>query len=271
VGRSPHKKGTNQKGADQIKAVRYVEQKMNQTYQKNNPETIQKMFGSIAKQYDRTNAVLSFNLHRYWNQSLIKAVQSDRPMKQYLDLCAGTGEIAFTFLSQRQTPVEAFLLDFSEEMLSCAQAKEKENPFKQHRIQYIQADAQEIPLPSNSIDCVTIAYGIRNVKNPKACVEEVLRVLRPGGSFAILELTQPDNPIMKLGHKIYLKTILPVVGKVIATNKEAYRYLCNSIQAFTPPAQLESTLKEVGFEKTAQKPLTGGIATIISGSKPEEL
>lgn len=242
---------------------------MSQTYQKNHPETIQKMFDSIAKQYDRTNAIQSLNLHRYWNQALIKNVQGSTPIKQYLDLCAGTGEIAFTLLAQQKDPVEAFLLDFSGEMLKYAEAKEKVKPFKRHRVQYIEADAQEIPLSSESIDCVTVAYGIRNIKDSKMCFKEVLRVLRPGGKFAILELTQPRNPILKLGHKIYLETILPIVGKVIATNKEAYRYLCNSIQTFTPPNQLEAVLKDVGFENTAQKSLTGGIATLISGSKPK--
>jgi len=242
---------------------------MTKTYQKNQPETIQQMFGSIAKQYDRTNAILSFNLHRYWNKKLVQSViNKNRSIQQYLDLCCGTGEIAYTFLKHTKYQTEAFLLDFCEEMLDCARSKADSVSASPHQLQYIQGDAQQIPLPSSSVDAVTVAYGIRNVKSPKACVEDVYRVLRPGGVFAILELTQPRSTIMQFGHRLYLRTVLPVVGKMTAANKEAYEYLSTSIQAFIPPETLENYLIEAGFEQTHRHPMTGGIATIVSGSKP---
>lgn len=241
---------------------------MTKTYQKQQPETIQKMFGSIAKQYDRTNAILSFNLHRYWNKELVKTVNQLPSCQQYLDLCCGTGEIAYTFLKHANNRTEAFLLDFCQEMLDCAKAKQSPSASKNHHIQFIQGDAQEIPLPRESIDAVTIAYGIRNVKDPQKCVSDVFRVLRPGGKFAILELTQPSRPLMKFGHKIYLRTILPVIGKFAAANQEAYEYLSSSIQEFIPPETLENLLVNTGFHGTSRRPLTGGIATIVSGSKP---
>lgn len=241
---------------------------MTQTYQKQQPESIQKMFGSIAKQYDRTNAILSFNLHRYWNRELVKTIRQESPCRRYLDLCCGTGEIAYTFLKKANNPTEAFLLDFCQEMLDCAKSKRYSKDVSSHQIQFIQGDAQAIPLPSESIDAVTIAYGIRNVQEPQKCVSDVYRVLRPGGKFAILELTQPSQPVMKLGHKIYLRTLLPVIGKFAAANQQAYEYLSNSIQEFIPSETLEGMLHHSGFTETKRRPLTGGIATIVSGSKP---
>jgi len=238
-------------------------------YHKEDPDTIKAMFGSIAKQYDRANAIMSLNMHRHWNRALVRTVTNHSPPKNYLDLCSGTGEIAFTFLKQAKSPCEAFLLDFCSEMLQCAQEKAERNNFSDHHIHFLQADAQEIPLPSESVDCVTMAYGIRNVKDPTKSAQEVIRVLKPGGCFAILELTQPQNPLMKFGHQLYLKAFIPLVGKWVALNPKAYRYLCNSIQNFIPPAKLEQVLKDAGFHKTSTRSLTGGIATILLGIKGE--
>jgi demethylmenaquinone methyltransferase / 2-methoxy-6-polyprenyl-1,4-benzoquinol methylase len=265
---SPHRKKAKNRVAGRINTALFAEMEMKKTYQKNQPESIQEMFGSIAKQYDRTNAIMSFNLHKRWNKTLANLVAEQKKPSQYLDLCCGTGEIAYTLLRQTERPIETFLLDFCQEMLDCAKQKQKEKSLAPHHLHYIQADAQQIPLPGESIDATTIAYGIRNVQDPKKCAQEVFRVLRPGGMFAILELTQPKQPVMRLGHKLYLSTFLPIIGKMTAANKDAYRYLSKSIQAFIPPSQLENTLKESGFINTAQISLTGGIATIITGTKP---
>lgn len=236
-------------------------------YTKNNPKTIESLFNKIAPQYDRANSLMSLNLHKKWNTALSKIILSNGEPDQYLDLCSGTGEIAFTTLKRIQSECEAFLLDFSDKMLSCAKEKSNRMVSHNHRIHYLHADAQEIPLPSESIDAVTIAYGIRNVKDPARCIQEVHRVLRKGGTFAILELTQPKNPLMKIGHKIYMKMFLPVVGKFIASDKEAYQYLCNSIQSFLLPQDLEEILIDKGFQESKIKPMNGGIATIITGKK----
>lgn len=236
-------------------------------YTKDNPDTIESLFSKIAPQYDRANSLMSLNLHKKWNKTLSREILSHGEPGHYLDLCSGTGEIAFTTLRSIKEPCEAFLLDFSDKMLGCAKQKSDKKELRKHRIHYLHADAQEIPLPSSSIDAVTIAYGIRNVHDPVRCIQEVYRVLKSGGTFAVLELTQPDNPVMKLGHKLYMKTFLPVVGKFVASDKQAYQYLCHSIQEFLKPKDLERILLENGFEETAIKPLSGGIATIITGKK----
>jgi demethylmenaquinone methyltransferase / 2-methoxy-6-polyprenyl-1,4-benzoquinol methylase len=237
------------------------------TYNKHDPKSIQKMFGSIAKQYDRTNAILSLQMHRYWNRQLILMTLSKKAPKTYLDLCCGTGEISLNYLKNCSTPCEAYLLDFCPEMLIYAQERANKLHPRGNKISYLQADAQEIPLLNESIDCATMAYGIRNIADPQKCFREVFRVLRSEGKIGILELTQPQNPLLKIGHSLYLNTVVPLMGKMITSNREAYQYLCNSIKAFVRPLELEKMLKEAGFKKTQIKPIQGGIATILLAEK----
>lgn len=236
-------------------------------YSKEDPQTIKCLFNKIAPQYDRANALMSFNLHKKWNRTLSQMILSKGDPSKYLDLCSGTGEIAFTTLKDMKLPSEAFLLDFSDKMLDCAKNKELTIDPNKHRIHYLHADAQAIPLPENSIDAITIAYGIRNVQNPARCIEEAHRVLKNGGIFAILELTRPTHSIMKMGHKIYTKFLLPIIGRYVASDAQAYNYLQRSIQSFIQPMVLENLLKHAGFKQTLVRPLSGGIATIISGHK----
>lgn len=238
------------------------------SYTKENPDTIQSMFGSIAKDYDRTNALLSLWMHKYWNAKLVKLVTDRQESKILLDLCAGTGEIAFQWLKKSPAPKIAFLLDFCPEMLEYAKKKSEQHRFSSHQIDYIQADAQKIPLPDQSVDTVTIAYGIRNVSSPEACFKEVQRVLKPGGTFGILEATMPSSPLLKPFHRLYLRKVLPFLGGLTAKNKQAYQYLCNSIQSFSKPEELKLKLAENSFDKITLHPLTGGIATVILASKP---
>jgi demethylmenaquinone methyltransferase / 2-methoxy-6-polyprenyl-1,4-benzoquinol methylase len=237
-------------------------------YNKNRPHTIQEMFNSIAKKYDRTNDFMSFYLHRHWNHELVKRVQHDQTPHRLMDLCSGTGDIAFNYLKHASAPCEAFLVDFSSEMLACAQAKASKLPLQQHQIEYVVADVQRLPFENQSMDCATMAYGIRNVHHPVQCIQEVYRVLKPGGCFGILELTRPQNRLLRFGHKIYLRTLLPILGKWITQNECAYRYLRQSIHTFIPPDVLEDNLRSAGFIKTGRYSLAGGIATIITGYKP---
>lgn len=236
-------------------------------YTKKDPKTIENMFDNIAPQYDFANSLMSLNLHKGWNEKLAKTVLADGSPKRYLDICCGTGEIAFNLLKHVDYECEAFLLDFSEKMLDCAKAKAGTLPQKQHQMHYLRADAQQIPLPSDSIDAATIAYGIRNVQNPEKCIREVYRVLRKGASFAILELTQPNNQVLKFGHKLYMKAFLPMIGKYVTADRDAYQYLCGSIQEFLKPSDLENLLKKIGYQNTRIQPLTLGVATIIKGQK----
>jgi demethylmenaquinone methyltransferase/2-methoxy-6-polyprenyl-1,4-benzoquinol methylase len=238
------------------------------SYDKNDPETIKLMFGDIAQHYDRLNAILSFKLHRFWNASFVRKTIIPAQPTSLLDLCCGTGDIAYGYLSKTSSKTTVYMLDFCEEMLAHAKTKaEQMHLNEKHDLIFLQADAQHIPLPSSSIDCVTISYGIRNIKSPLKCLSEVFRVLKPGGVLGILELTRPANPVLRLLHQIYLRTVFPLVGKLVASNQAAYQYLCNSIHSFMLPKDLIEIIIEAGFTDVQSKTHLGGIATIFLGKR----
>lgn len=240
------------------------------SYKKEDPQTIQAMFGSIASNYDKTNAILSFQLHKLWNSKLVHYVTDKHDATSLVDLCCGTGDIAFDLLKKRDSHCHAYLIDFCPEMLECARQKSHHLPHnKTHQISYIEADVQSIPLPDNRAACATMAYGIRNIKDPAKAIKEVFRVLQQDGRFGILELTQPQNRILASLHRCYLRFILPFLGKWLTNNGDAYHYLCNSIQTFVSPGAVETMLKQAGFENIRRHSLNGGIATIITGQKPK--
>jgi demethylmenaquinone methyltransferase/2-methoxy-6-polyprenyl-1,4-benzoquinol methylase len=225
------------------------------------PVLVRSLFSRIAPQYDRGNALLSFSLHRLWNRQLVRAVGEPDVL---LDLCAGTGAISLDYLNKQKTPKKAILLDFCKEMLDQAKRKAGYLPHKLHTLTYLEANAEQIPLPSSSCDAATLAYGIRNIQHPNACFAEVKRVLKPGGIFAILELTRPKNPLLRLGHALYLNTLLPLMGMLTSGDRPAYEYLSSTIQTFASPEELAALLQSQGFSNIRCQPLWGGIATLIT-------
>ena len=215
------------------------------------PDTIRACFADIASGYDRANGFNSLGLHHIWNQKLVDSVGKGDTL---LDLCAGTGEIASRYCATYNA--SATLLDFCPEMLEIA--KTKSPLFKT-----IVADVQHIPLSDCIYDAITIAYGIRNVKDRSACFNEVSRLLKPGGHFGILELTKPKSFLLRAMHKAYTTTALPIIGKLISGNKEAYQYLASSIQQFVEPQTLHQELIAANLTPIKTLSLAGGIATII--------
>ncbi len=221
------------------------------TYRRSAPDTIRDCFADIAKGYDRSNTVHSFGMHHIWNQKLVNLIGQGEHL---LDLCAGTGEIARRYC--KTYGAKATLLDFCPEMLEIA--KRKSDAFET-----LVADAQKIPLDDRAFDAITIAYGIRNVKDRIACFKEVARLLKPEGHFGILELTKPTTPLIRSMHKAYTTTLLPLFGKLLAGNGEAYSYLASSIQEFVQPEVLCKELKEAKLNPIQTVRLAGGAATII--------
>lgn len=236
-------------------------------YNKNDPKTIQTMFNSIAERYDLTNSVLSMQMHKRWNHTLVSSLM-DSSSHTVVDLCCGTGDIAFDYLKTTTSPCEIYLVDFCSNMLACAKEKSHKLLFPPaHQLQFLEADVQVLPFENELADRATMAYGIRNVKNPEKAIQEVHRILKPGGRFGILELTRPTNRFLRLGHQLYLQVVLPLLGKFLTNNKEAYSYLQGSIDSFIAPADLEQLFIKNGFIHTRRISLSGGIATIIIGEK----
>lgn len=243
-----------------------------QQYRKDDPISIQQMFSSIAERYDTGNAALSFGLYRVWNSRLIRRVLfTPRPPEQILDLCCGTGAITFSYLKainrRGSKPGEISLVDFSPGMIETARRKSKHQNPANASLRFFVGDAQAIPLANHSVDAVVIAYGIRNVADPARCLNEVYRVLRPGGRLGILELTRPAHPLLRLGHNVYLRAVVPLLGRMVTSNAEAYHYLCNSVQSFVAPDVLGHTIRMAGFKHTEVQPLMGGVATLLYGEK----
>lgn len=229
-------------------------------YDKTNPLSIRALFNGIAPRYDFGNAVLSGNLHRLWNRRLVSHVVATNP-EHILDLCSGTGEITRRMICQK--PNSSYtLVDFSEEMLGVAKKR-----LKSSSVTFCQADAEALPLGDNSFDAATCAYGIRNIQNRENAFAELYRVLKPGACVAIAELTRPSGQILRTLHKMYLRTMVPLIGRAITSNEQAYTYLCNSIETFVPTEQIIDELKAAGFSNIKAKPQTFGIATLFFADK----
>lgn len=241
-----------------------------EVYEKSTPGAIRSLFNSIAQDYDRANSLMSFGMHYVWNRRLVKSLGVDfRKPNTLLDLCAGTGEISYEYLKQAKAAGAAcqsvHLLDFSEGMLE--QAKVKSKAYCEHKLSFHVADAQVLPLPAACVDYATMAYGIRNVQDPKKAAFEVLRVLRPGGTWGILELTRPQNGVLRWGHNLYLQHVLPLIGRAAASNEEAYNYLARSIREFLQPQDVAAMLRSLGFASVTLKPVFGGVAHILLAKK----
>ena len=230
------------------------------TYNKSNPSSIRELFNSIAPRYDLGNAVLSGNLHRLWNRRLVAEVLKNAP-HDILDICCGTGEITKR-MGKKRPEANYTLLDFSEEMLAIAQKR-----LSLAHCSYFAANAEVLPFKDASFDAVTCAYGIRNIQNREACFKEVFRVLRKGAIIGIVELTRPNSSFLRTLHAVYLQTMVPLVGRALTSNQDAYTYLCNSIKGFVPAEQIVNELRDAGFSDVQIKPQTFGIATLFLAKK----
>jgi demethylmenaquinone methyltransferase/2-methoxy-6-polyprenyl-1,4-benzoquinol methylase len=228
------------------------------------------MFGRIAPRYDLLNHLLSFNLDKRWRARTVSRVAQilDRPDAQVLDLCCGTGDVLLALEARRQRDPRArkpaLASDFCHPMLVEARRKIDARGF---RSPLFEADALSLPLAGASLDLITVAFGFRNLANYQHGLEEMLRVLKPGGVAAILEFSQPSNIAFRALYGFFSRRVLPRIGGWISGSPEAYSYLPESIRKFPGAEQLAEDMRRAGFSRVEFERMTGGAVALHLGRK----
>lgn len=220
------------------------------------PADVAAMFDSVAESYDRTNDLLSFGQDRIWRKRVLREVNPVAG-QTILDLAAGTGSSSIVFLKPE---VKVIASDFSKGMLEVGKKRHPE-------LEFVFADATQLPFKDASVDAVTISFGLRNVQQPKKALSEMMRVLKPGGKVVICEFSQVSVPVLKQLYSFYLKRVLPRLSKLLAKNMGAYEYLAESILAWPNQKQLVGWLEEAGFEQAGFRNASFGVVAIHSARK----
>lgn len=229
---------------------------------------VRKMFGQIAPRYDLMNHLLSLNIDRYWRWRAVRKlrVSADIPV---LDMCCGTGDLAIAIADRTPKSVGVVGSDFCNEMLDIARDKCSDRGKPRGRITYLEADSQALPFESNTFQCVTVAFGLRNVADTDQGLREMIRVCRPGGQVMVLEFSRPRLWGLRQIYGFYFSHILPRVGQWMARNDQsAYSYLPESVGQFPDGQQLADRMSSLGLTEVRFSPLTFGVATIYEGTKP---
>ena len=216
------------------------------------------MFDGVAKNYDKANDLLSFGSARIWRKKVAKLVNS-KPGQIILDLAAGTGSSSIVFLREGVKVVAA---DFSQGMLEEGRRRHPE-------LEFVFADAANLPFADQEFDTVTISFGIRNVEKTEVALEEMLRVLKPGGKLVVCEFSRIPNKFFNSLYRFYLRNILPTLSALVSKTPEAYSYLAESIDAWPSQQELVKIIEAAGFESVSYLNQTFGIVAIHSGFKPK--
>jgi len=222
---------------------------------------VRAVFDGVASNYDLMNDVMSGGIHRVWKADMI-ATLKPRPDMRLLDLGGGTGDIAFRFRAKGGGPVT--VCDINKEMLSVGRDRAVDRGVLDG-IDWVCGDAETLPFPDRSVDAVTIAFCLRNVTHIDEALREARRVLRPGGRFLCLEFSHVVVPGLAQLYDQYSFKVLPLMGQLVARNRDAYQYLAESIRKFPRQAELVERMTAAGFERASFRNLTGGIAALHSG------
>lgn len=222
------------------------------------------MFTSIAPRYDLLNHVLSFNIDRLWWRKTARAFAAilSRPEAQVLDLCCGTGDMTLALRRQAGKSSPRIMgADFSHAMLQRASYKAAATA-----VRWVEADALRLPFPDGHFDLVTSAFGFRNLANYDAGLQEIMRILRPGGEFGILDFGEPEGLVGNC-YRIYFKRVLPAIGTLISGVQGPYAYLPASVARFPAPGEMLQRIQQTGFRESSWAPYTLGIAGLYRGKK----
>ncbi|MEX8059416.1 demethylmenaquinone methyltransferase [Microbacterium sp. 16-032] len=224
------------------------------------PKRVSGMFDQVAAAYDRTNSVLSLGNDRFWRVATLRAVAPQRG-ERILDLAAGTGTSSMAFVSSGAHVVAA---DFSRGMIEEGRRRHGDVP----NLEFVQADATDLPFADGEFDAVTMSFGLRNVIDPRRALRELRRVTRPGGRIVVCEFSHPPSRAFNGLYRFYNDRVLPIVAKAVSSNAEAYDYLNESIRDWPDQPTLAGWMRDAGWDDVAYRNLTFGIVALHRGIRP---
>lgn len=223
------------------------------------------VFSSVASKYDIMNDLMSGGVHRIWKQFTIE-LSGVRAGHHVLDVAGGTGDLAIKFARLVGSDGKVVLADINSEMLAVGRDRLTDLGALEN-IDFIQADAQSLPFVSNTFDCISIAFGLRNITDKNTALISMLRVLKPGGRLLVLEFSKPGNPLLSKLYDTYSFQVLPRLGKLIANDSASYKYLAESIRMHPDQQTLKTMMIDAGFQQCSYHNLSGGIVAIHRGTK----
>ena len=224
------------------------------------------VFHSVAARYDLMNDLMSGGIHRIWKRFTIE-LSGVRRGNAVLDIAGGTGDLAARFADLVGDQGRVVLADINDSMLRVGRDKLIDGGHAGN-IEFVQADAQDLPFPDDSFDCVTIAFGLRNVTDKDRALRSMLRVLKPGGRLLVLEFSKPGNEVLSKAYDTYSFKLLPLMGKLVANDSESYQYLAESIRMHPDQETLRDMMEDAGFSRCEFHNMTGGIVAVHRGVKP---
>jgi demethylmenaquinone methyltransferase/2-methoxy-6-polyprenyl-1,4-benzoquinol methylase len=223
------------------------------------------VFHSVAARYDIMNDLMSGGVHRIWKRFTIE-LSGVRRGNAVLDIAGGTGDLAARFAEIVGDKGRVVLADINDSMLQVGRDKLIDTG-KLANIEFVQADAQYLPFPDNSFDCVSIAFGLRNVTDKDMALRSMLRVLKPGGRLLVLEFSKPENELLSKAYDTYSFNVLPRIGKLVTNDSESYQYLAESIRKHPNQETLKDMMEDAGFSQCEFHNMTGGIVALHKGIK----
>jgi demethylmenaquinone methyltransferase/2-methoxy-6-polyprenyl-1,4-benzoquinol methylase len=223
------------------------------------------VFNSVASKYDIMNDVMSFGVHRIWKKIAMQHTGL-KAGDQALDVAGGTGDLTMYMAQQVGPSGKVIISDINAAMLNEGRKRLLDKGYGSN-IEFVEANAENLPFADNSFDCITIAFGLRNVTHQDKALASMYRVLKPGGRLLILEFSKPVTPLLSRAYDMYSFNILPRMGKLIANDEKSYRYLAESIRMHPDQETLKQMMQQAGFERCTYHNMTGGIVALHKGFK----
>lgn len=224
------------------------------------------VFHKVARRYDIMNDLMSAGLHRVWKDALVSKVrppQGDRPFR-HLDLAGGTGDVAFRVVRAGGSGTRSVVADINTDMLEVGRERARKAGLDA-RVEFVEANAEDLPFADASFDVATIAFGIRNVPRIPVALKEMRRVVKPGGRVLVLEFSQVDVPFLDKLYEAYSFKVIPELGRRVAGDGEPYQYLVESIRRFPAPEAFARMMREAGLSRVTHTSMTGNVVALHSG------